>query len=378
VTTTRVVIVGNPGSARVAHFANALVGAGQPAPRILSWLDLLREGPSVLEQLPDEPLFLRIESCGQDFEVEKELLRRGYSAACALAAPTVLAPDVVRGLVLDPGRVLAPRQAHEGFLYALGLIESVASRRRCWRFSTPAWAIREMFDKRATSRRLSEQGVPVARELAVRTSAQELRAHLKDTRVAAAWVKLGCGSSASCLALWQLAWPTETLITTMQRTPQGLYNSRRLRRYARREDIDALIAFLLGEGAHVEENVPRATLRDRWIDCRVVVVGGEREFVVVRSSRYPMTNLHLGGARGDISALAAHCPADALEAALESCRRVARIYDALHVGVDVAFTRGFSSHVVLEANAFGDFVHGLTLGEDGIYAAEIRAASRAP
>jgi hypothetical protein len=367
-------ILGNPGSTRVAHFANALVAAGRPAPRLVAWLDLLREGPALLDAFGDEPLLWRIDSFGQDFEVEKALLRRGYAAARALGSSTILKPDAIDALTFEHGRIWAPRQAHEGFMDALGEIERAASLRPSWRLLTPAWAIREMFDKQATSRTLSRHDVPVARALATRATAEELRSHLHQMDVGAAWIKLRCGSSASCLALWQLAWPTETLITTMQRTQRGLYNSKRVRRYARRADIDALVDFLLIEGAHVEENVPRATLRDRWIDCRVVVVAGEREFVVVRGSRYPMTNLHLGASRSDTSVLAGHCPPDVLEAALESCRRVGRIYGALHVGVDVAFTRGFESHVVLEANAFGDFVQGLTLGDGGIYAAEIRAA----
>jgi hypothetical protein len=375
---SRFVLLGNPGSPRLAHFAHALVAAGRPAPRIVAWLDLLREGRALLERLPDEPLLWRIDSAGQDVQVERALLRRGYEATRALGRPTTLDPDAVEALAFEPGRILAPRQAHEGFVAALGDLARVAALRPSWRLLTPAWAIREMFDKRAASRRLADEGVPVARALPTRETAHELRSCLKDEQVGAAWIKLTCGSSASCLALWQLAGPTETLITTMERTPRGLYNSKRVRRYARRDDVDRLVDFLLGEGAHVEENVPRATLRDRWIDCRVVVVAGEREFVVVRSSRVPMTNLHLGGDRSDVSSLAPHCPPDVLAAALESCRRVRHVYQALHVGVDVAFTRGFESHVVLEANAFGDFVHGLTLGDGGVYAAEIRAASRGP
>jgi hypothetical protein len=119
--------------------------------------------------------------------------------------------------------------------------------------------------------------------------------------------------------------------------------------------------------------------------------------VVVRASRYPMTNLHLGAARADPDELARRCAPGVFEAALESCRVVARVYDALHVGVDVAITkvpersagigaRGggfggsppivtkFAAHRVLEANAFGDLLHGATLDSTDPYGWEIREA----
>jgi hypothetical protein len=369
----RFVLIGNPSSRRVAHFANAVVSGGCPPPRLISWLDLARQGPALLESLPDGPLLLRMDSFGEDFEVERALLERGYLAVHAMGGPSVLDPREVASLRFERGRILAPRQVHEGFLSVLSDLEQVLARRPGWRVLTPLPAVREMFDKGATSKTLSALGIPVARSLEAPATARALRAQLREAHIQAAWVKLACGSSASCLALWELGRSSETLITTMERTPQGLFNSRRVRRYARPADIEHLVDFVLREGAHVEENVPKATLRDRWIDCRVVAVAGAEEHIVLRSSRYPITNLHIGAVRGDLSMLAGRCPDEILHDALASCRRILQHYDALHVGVDLAFTRGFRSHAVLEVNAFGDFVHGLTLGEGGVYASELRA-----
>jgi hypothetical protein len=158
----------------------------------------------------------------------------------------------------------------------------------------------------------------------------------------------------------------------MEAAQGGYYNSKRVRRYGRRDDIDRAVGFLLGEGAHIEDDVPKATIKDRWVDSRVLVIGGEPRFVVVRASRYPITNLHLGAARVDPDELVRRCAPGAFDAALESCRVVARAYGALHVGVDVAILKDFNSHRILEANAFGDLLHNTT--KDGMdpYAWEIR------
>ncbi len=76
-----------------------------------------------------------------------------------------------------------------------------------------------------------------------------------------------------------------------------LVNSLRVRSYGTEEEVAALIDMLAPDGLHVERWLPKATLDGRVFDLRVVVIGGEPTHAVVRTSRTPMTNLHLGGAR---------------------------------------------------------------------------------
>jgi hypothetical protein len=184
-------------------------------------------------------------------------------------------------------------------------------------------------------------------------------------------VKLSCASSASCLAIYDGASLTTTV--EIDRT-RRLYNSRKIRAYTQAEDVDYLLAFLLREGSHVEARVPKATLDRALFDCRVLVIAGEPAFVVVRTSPHEITNLHLGGRRGDPAALARAAPAEVYQAALESARRVYAAHACLHVGVDVMFEEDFAGHRVLEANAFGDLFPGLTRDGLSVYEWEIRAA----
>jgi hypothetical protein len=372
----RFVIVGNPENRRVLQFCVAVAASGLPAPWVVPWLEVARLGERAFEVVPQGPALLRVDSFGESFEVERALLRRGLDSGSMPRGATVLEVPEIDGLSADLGRILAPRQAHEGFLAALRDVENAAARRPEWRVLNPAWAIREMFDKAATSRCLASLEIPVPRSIPLAASARELRAALRDRGIRKAWVKLTCGSTASCLGLLSLEASGETLVTTMERAPRGFYNSRRIRRYGRIAEIERILDFILAEGAHVEEDVDKATLRDRWIDCRVVVVAGEPAFVVVRSSRYPITNLHLGGVRGDVAELEARCAPGLFAAAMASCRRVGRHYGALQVGVDLVITRGFREHFILEVNAFGDLLPRLERQGLGVYAWEVRAATR--
>jgi hypothetical protein len=150
----------------------------------------------------------------------------------------------------------------------------------------------------------------------------------------------------------------------VERTPDGaLYNSLRVRRYARERDIAAIVDTLAPDGLHLERWLPKASQRGRAADLRVVVVAGRATHAVVRTSRAPMTNLHLGGRRGDLDAVR-----EAVESAggrwadvLQVCERAAACFPrTLCVGVDLLPATGWRRFTVGEVNAFGDLLPGLT------------------
>ena len=87
------------------------------------------------------------------------------------------------------------------------------------------------------------------------------------------------------------------------------------------------------------------------------LIAGRARHAVVRMSRGPMTNLHLGGQRGDLPAVVARMGEEAWRAALRTCERAAEVFPgSLHVGVDLLDFPDFRRHAVLEANAFGDLL----------------------
>jgi hypothetical protein len=48
----------------------------------------------------------------------------------------------------------------------------------------------------------------------------------------------------------------------------------------------------------VEEWVPKAGIADHTFDLRIVTIAGQPRHTVLRLSKAPMTNLHLGAHRG--------------------------------------------------------------------------------
>ncbi len=371
-------IVGNPENRRVTGFQEALRARGHPAAQVVPWVSFL-EDPRALEALPNEPLLIRVESYGESLAVDKLLFARGYDDARKAGVSTLSLPDI-RALGEDRGRILAPRQHHLGVERALRQLEGIFLLKDRWIVLNSPGSLRDLFDKRVTSRRYAESGIPVPRALWGVANPGDLRARLASLGITRAYVKLSCGSSASCLGIYQHDDRGESLTTTIEvarplsGTARRLYNSLKVRRYTATAQIDELLQFLLTEGSQVEESVPKARLGGALFDCRVVVVAGEAAFTVVRQSHHEITNLHLGGWRGELNELEKHAPAAILEAGMESCRRVFQAHACLHVGVDLMFEEGFTGHCVLEANAFGDLLPNLTREGLSVYAWQIRAA----
>lgn len=350
-------IIGNPGHRRVTMFQAALAAQGEPEAEVIAWRDLVAPGaPARL--LEDVRGVLRIDSMGEDDDVERALIVRGGGRV----------DDVPREL----GRILAPRRLHAGFVAVLAEIEAAIP--DGVRVPQPPSTIRLLFDKAATSAALSAAGIPVPDVLpgGPVQHPDDLRARMEAAGWPSVFVKLTSGSSASCLAVFAHDTRREHVLTTVEDTGAARFNTRKLQRLTARAGIDRTLAFILGEGAIVERAIPKARVDGRWFDLRVLVVDGEAAFVVMRTSPHAITNLHLGGQRGDVAALRAQVTDDVWDAAMASCVGVQRIAGAFHVGVDCMLEHGLGAHRIIEGNAFGDLLPNLTRDGLDVYGWQVR------
>lgn len=358
----QLVVIGNPENRRVAAFVAAARAQGLPDPQVFAHVDLVRR-PEALLTLPDAPLHVRIDSTGEDAEVEGLLLERGLHAAhhdgrCEIAP---------RGTRPAFGRLQAPRQRHLGFLRYIADLQAIFAQRPQWTIWSPPATIRALFDKRETSERLRRAGVPVPERLPEVEHRRALCVQMAERGWDQVVVKLSCGSSASGLAVFN----GRTLMTTMRWEGDGWANSLKVQRVSEPRAMDRVIDWILAEGAQIERFVPKARFDRAYFDLRVLCVAGAPAFVVMRQAHHPITNLHLGGWRGDLERLRAAIPPGAWDAAMESCRRAAALYPCHHVGIDLMFTPRLDDHRIIELNAFGDLLPGLTRDGLDVYGFEI-------
>lgn len=357
----RFAVVGNPENRRVAFFQEAVRAAGPAPARVVSWLQVLG-GEAVFE--PGETV--RIDSPGENAEVER----------------------LLRG-VADPTRVEGSARWYAGFLGAVGEVSRAASAAGAEVLTSPG-DIAALFDKRLCHALLEDAGVPVpASPTSGRRAARvrdwsDVRALMREHRMPRAFVKLAHGSSASGVLAVETTGPGRVRASTsVERDAEGrLFNSLRVRRYTTEREVGAIVDALAPDGLHIERWLPKASQRGRAADLRIVVVGGRATHAVVRTSLSPMTNLHLGGARGDLDEVRAAVSAvgGCWREALAMCERAAACFPGtLCVGVDLLPAAGWRRFAVGEVNAFGDLLPGLTglpgSGAEGLdtYAAQVAA-----
>ncbi|MGW3726616.1 STM4014 family protein [Streptomyces sp. NPDC000851] len=358
----RFAVVGNPENRRTTMFADAVRAAGHPAPRLLAWRDVLRGRYAFM---PGE--FVRIDSPGENTEVDR--LLRGTDD-----------PTRVEGTALWYRRFTTAVREVTGAARGAGAVPSAAPEE-----------VAVMFDKRRCHARLAAAGVPVPPALTGPLGGwEELREGLKAARIRRAFVKPAHGSSASGVVALAVAGPGRVRATTsVETTPDGrLFNSLRVRHYDAEPEVAALVDALAPDGIHVERWLPKAYQGGRAADLRVVVVAGRATHAVVRTSRHPMTNLHLGGARGDLDAAreAIRAAGGSFDDALDAAERAAACFPGtLCVGVDVLPSTGWRRFTVGEVNAFGDLLPRLTglpgsgaegLDTYGVQVAAVPAAMR--
>ncbi|MFE9899403.1 STM4014 family protein [Streptomyces achromogenes] len=353
----RFAVVGNPENRRVTLFAQAVRAAGLPAPRVVAWADVLRAGGAAF----DAGELVRLDSPGENTEVDR--LLRGAE---------------------DPTRVEGSARWYTTLTAALrGL-------RGGTRLDDPD-DLAVLFDKRRCHAVLAGAGVPVpysptsgAHAPAVR-GWDDVRALMREHRMPRLFVKLAHGSSASGVLAVEAAGGGRIRATTsVELAPDGrLFNSLRIHRYTDERHLAAIVDTLAPDGLHLERWLPKASQRGRPADLRVVVVAGRATHAVVRTGTSPLTNLHLGGRRGDLDAARAAVEASGARWAdvLGVCEQAAACFPrTLCVGVDLLPATGWRRAAVGEVNAFGDLLPGLTglpgSGAEGLdtYATQVAAA----
>lgn len=357
----RFAVVGNPGNRRVGLFQEAVRAAGLSPARVVSWLDVLN-GAAVF--LPGETV--RIDSPGEDAEVER----------------------LLRG-VEDPTRVEGSSRWYAQFTSAVREVARAVAGAGAVLLDDPD-EIAVLFDKRLCHGVLAAAGVPVPASPTSGPGAPpvrgwaDVRGLMAERGMPRVFVKPAHGSSASGVLAVETAGPSRVRATTsVERDGAGrLHNSLRVRRLTTEGEVAAIVDALAPDGLHVERWLPKASQHGRAADLRVVVVDGRATHAVVRTSRSPMTNLHLGGARGDLDEARAAVAAagGSWQAALAVCERAGDAFpDTLCVGVDLLPSTGWRRFAVGEVNAFGDLLPRLTglpgSGAEGLdtYAAQVAA-----
>jgi hypothetical protein len=374
-----IVVIGNPANRRVTMFCSAADRLGLAPPIVLAYEQLLaEEGLDRLESVPQQAL-VRIESPGEEPGVQAALVRRGgVQFGCGTDQCDRLAADS-----MEHGRIAGSRAWFAGYRDLLRRLDDQLAPRGVRWMNHPT-DISVLFDKAECQEQLARREIAVPPRLASETGRDitnydDLRRQLEQVAWSRVFVKLRYGSSASGVVALAYGKGKIQATTSVELVRTGgktqLFNSLAVRRYTDERDVAAIVDALCREQVHVERWIPKAALDGRTFDLRVLVIAGQVRHRVVRTSRGPITNLHLGNQRGDLARLTGCWTPAAAEQAWHACRAAAAAFPGcLYLGIDLAIRAGFSRHAILEANAFGDLLPGIVDAGDDTYEAELKSA----
>lgn len=381
-------ILGNREHRRVQFTLEAAARLGWSPPHVLSWSDFLAD-PTTFDLWLDlllsaqksagAPVVLRIESPGEDWSTERLLIAWGADEpAGETASCQRISSEKARELEQEVGRFRLMRQWYLGFCKALRVIARKLSERGGSN-STLMNSIDDivlLFDKWKTHRALGPAGVAMAPVMDPVFTVDAMLAQMRSRDWTRVFVKPWHGSSAS--GVLALRWDTHsiaaksTIEIVRNASEVRLYNSLKVRRYTDESDLRLMLDRVLADGAVVEQWLPKATYHGQNFDLRVVTIAQKAMHTVVRVGSSPMTNLHLGNARGDLAELEKRLGGERLQRMKSAAEQVASTLSRSHyMGVDVMITNDLRKVYVLEANAFGDLLPNVLVDGQDTYTAEL-------
>lgn len=244
-------------------------------------------------------------------------------------------------------------------------------------------AIMDVLDKKECKAQLLRSDIPVTEPLggAAGGDAERLVGQMGEERVFQVFIKPRYGSGAAGTAAFRYCPGNGQMVlyTCAALEPQTgrLVNTKRLRRYAQREEIFPLLDRIL-RGEHVVE---RWYAKDGYEGCsydlRAVVQDGCVDFLLARLSKGPITNLHLGARPLSVEALG--LSADLLDRIADLCKKAMGCYPGLRsAGIDLLLEKGSRHPRVIEMNGQGDLIYQDIQRENRIYRHQVEMMGGSP
>jgi glutathione synthase/RimK-type ligase-like ATP-grasp enzyme len=349
----RFAFIANPRSPRAIGFAAAC-----PEARLISWESVLAPDFDPETQLSGIET-LRIDTPAGSLAVERRLLALGAGSCSDEARYPQLPLDDCLKLPDDPGGLRFQRQHYLGWCMALDMIDRATGLLKLRTMNSPP-SIGILFDKLETHSKLSARDIPVPPTAGLCLGFDDLLSIMDRHGWNRVFLKPSHGSSASgVMAIarhprghWQA--DTSTCLTA----DHQILNSKRVLRITDLDEIRRTVDAVCLHRALVEKWFPKISINGRSIDLRILVIAGRAAHIAVRSSKSPITNLHLANTRGEPDQLSQLLGDEKWNACLRTAEAAAGVFpDCHYLGVDLMIGARHHQPAIAEINAFGDHLH---------------------
>ncbi|GGD82432.1 hypothetical protein GCM10011514_53120 [Emticicia aquatilis] len=360
-------VIGNPENRRLHSFIVEVDALKECSHSVISYIDLLDDKVKLDNYIRPNTV-VKIDSPGENQTVRKKLIEYGK----------INIQHINNAFLSEFGRICYQDEWYRGFFSFLLDLKDKFSPFKL-HFMNSIDSILIMFDKVETKKLLNQNKILTPIALDNIYNYTELRNQMFNKKIHNVFIKPAHSSSASGVIAFRTQGSFVKAISSVELiSDQGdvrFYNSLKVRTYTDEKSIITLINnFLLGK-VSLEQWIPKASFKGLSFDFRVVVINGKARHIVARTSKSPITNLHLGNARGNLSEIVTHISNERFESIKAVAENVAKCFpDCLYLGIDVLISANLRHIMVLEVNAFGDLLPNLIDDGETVYEAQIKAS----
>lgn len=206
------------------------------------------------------------------------------------------------------------------------------------------------FDKKAVHHHL-ENKIKTPNLLGTCRTFEELDTLLSNKKYIQVFAKPRYGSSASGVMAIKKNKDQYVVYTSLNLSGNQLFNSIKLKKYNKLEDIKRIFDIANAEFI-IEEWIPKMKYEGNTVDFRVIVIAGKVEFIIPRLSKHMITNIHLGNTKSDIQ----HFDDEVVSSITAFAVKTAEHFPGLgYAGLDILIDKN-QKPFLIEINAFGDML----------------------
>lgn len=232
----------------------------------------------------------------------------------------------------------------------------------------------ETLDKVKCKQKLQQAGISTTEMLAVNIRNQgEIEKLMKEKKAFSVFIKPIYSSGAvGILAYRYLPNKNKRVIYTSTYFDEGhLINTKALYRIENDREIAKLMEEVLSMDTIVERWYPKEEYKNKKYDLRVVYQFGKIDFMVVRQSNGPITNLHLNNQALPIEDLS--LSKEKKKEIEELCCQAMELYPNMNsIGFDILLEKNTKKPYIIEMNGQGDLLYLDIFHENIIYKDQIQ------
>lgn len=278
----------------------------------------------------------------------------------------------------DEYNILALTDKIKDYEEQLLILEELGKEKGICFFNSPV-GILQLLDKVVCKEKLQEHNLPVTTMIGKNPkNFLELKAIMKEKKCWSVFLKPVYGSGAAGIIALSMQPVTEKMVayTAARVEKKGLLQQKKIRKITAEKEIEEIVNAITSLNTIVERWYPKASMGRETFDFRILWQFDRMEFIVVRKSASPITNLHLNNGAISLEELfqtqAFWNRELILEEIEELCRNTMAVFPEVQMaGLDVMLDGKTGKPRIIELNGQGDLLYQDIYGENLIYTNQI-------